>query len=167
MSQVELNQHSVFDIADWFLSKEPTTHRRLQKLVYYAQGWGLALLRRPLAVDENGESISFEAWSRGPMNRDLHRKYHSYLWELLPQTEDNSARFAENELELLENVYQTYIAISAAELEAMTMAEDPWRLARRRTSVQEHQISRITLKPSEIATYFLSEYKGEDYEPQD
>lgn len=35
--------YSILDIANWFLSKEPMTHKKLQKLCYYAQAWGLAL----------------------------------------------------------------------------------------------------------------------------
>jgi uncharacterized phage-associated protein len=159
--------HSVFDIADWFLAREPTTHRRLQKLVYYAQGWGLALLRRPLAVDENGAPISFEAWSAGPMSRELYRKYHMYLWEIIPSPSNFHCNFSRNELELLEEVYEVYAPYASPELESMSMAEDPWRNARRKTSVKPNQISRVQLDPNDMATYFLEQYQGDDYGQED
>lgn len=33
----ESGRYSVYDIADWFLSKEEMAHKKLQKLCYYAQ----------------------------------------------------------------------------------------------------------------------------------
>lgn len=32
-------KYSIFDIAGWFLEKEPMPHKRLQKLCYYALAW--------------------------------------------------------------------------------------------------------------------------------
>ena len=34
---------TIFDVADWFLSKEAMTPKKLQKLCYYYKAWGLAL----------------------------------------------------------------------------------------------------------------------------
>lgn len=39
---------SVFDIANWFLTKEAMTPKKLQKLVYYYFAWGQALLKRDM-----------------------------------------------------------------------------------------------------------------------
>ncbi len=36
--------NNIFDVADWFLSKEAMPHKKLQKLCYYYKAWGLALL---------------------------------------------------------------------------------------------------------------------------
>ena len=36
-------KYSVFDIANWFLSKGEMTQKKLQKLCYYAQAWCYAL----------------------------------------------------------------------------------------------------------------------------
>ena len=32
-------KYSVFEIANWFLLKESMSHKKLQKLCYYAQAW--------------------------------------------------------------------------------------------------------------------------------
>lgn len=37
------NNLTVFDIANYFSSKEDMTHKKLQKLVYYAYAWYIAL----------------------------------------------------------------------------------------------------------------------------
>lgn len=52
---------SIFDIADTFLSIEPMTHKKLQKLCYYAQAWHCALENEPIC------SASFQAWIHGPV----------------------------------------------------------------------------------------------------
>ena len=39
----EEGKYSVFDIANWFLTKGQMTHKKLQKLCYYAKAWYLAL----------------------------------------------------------------------------------------------------------------------------
>ena len=46
----------IFDLADAFLSIESMTHKKLQKLCYYAKAWYLAL------YDENLVTEEFEAW---------------------------------------------------------------------------------------------------------
>ena len=33
----------VMDVANWFLSQSSMTHKKLQKLCYYAQAWHCAL----------------------------------------------------------------------------------------------------------------------------
>ena len=56
-----------FDAADYFLSKidedagDVITNLKLQKLVYYAQGFSLALCGRPLFAER------IEAWQHGPV----------------------------------------------------------------------------------------------------
>ena len=57
---------TIFDIANWFLSKEGMTHKKLQKLCYYAQAWYLALYKNKL-IDGY-----FEAWVHGPVNSSLY-----------------------------------------------------------------------------------------------
>lgn len=64
-----------FDAADYFLSKidedagDVITNLKLQKLVYYAQGFSLALCGRPLFAER------IEAWQHGPVCPALFAKY--------------------------------------------------------------------------------------------
>ena len=57
---------SVFDVAAYILSKadieegDGITHLKLQKLVYYVQGFAMATLGYPLFPDK------IEAWVHGP-----------------------------------------------------------------------------------------------------
>ena len=64
-------------IANYFLdladaSGELVSPMKMQKLVYYAHGWYLALKDKPL-LDEQ-----IEAWSYGPVVRSLYRELRDY-----------------------------------------------------------------------------------------
>jgi len=70
---------TVFDVADYFLhvadmddGDEGITNLKLQKLVYYAQGFHLALYGSPLFSDE------IVAWQHGPVVVALYEKYKEF-----------------------------------------------------------------------------------------
>ena len=48
---------------------EGLTHMRLQKLLYYAQGWHLAAFGRPLFVGR------IEAWKHGPVVKEVYPRF--------------------------------------------------------------------------------------------
>lgn len=62
----ELVTNSAVAVANWFISKnqaDPSglTHLKIQKMLYFAQGWHLAYFDMPLFVDP------IEAWKFGPV----------------------------------------------------------------------------------------------------
>ena len=116
---------TIFDVSDWFLSKESMTPKKLQKLCYYYKAWGLALYNEDLLPNSK-----FEAWVHGPVNPALYAAYRGYLWQDIPQHPDNSSVFTRRELELLESVWYTYGALTANAIEVLTHTEEPWRKAR-------------------------------------
>ena len=72
-------KRTVFDVANWFLSKESMTPKKLQKLVYYAYSWYLTL------VNESKDDLTaklftsrLEAWVHGPVFPELYQKYKGY-----------------------------------------------------------------------------------------
>jgi uncharacterized phage-associated protein len=99
------------------------THLKLQKLVYYAQAWSLALRGRPLFAEE------MQAWPQGPVAVSVYRAYAGYGREAIPAPADVPA-LAPEDAELVEGVLETYGDCSAKHLEAMTHSEDPWLTAR-------------------------------------
>lgn len=114
---------SVFDVAKWFLSKGQMTHKKLQKLCYYAQAWHCALLGQPLF------SEFFQAWVHGPVSPELYRRYSSYKWLDIPK-ESNPPTFPPKTTEVLEAVWNTYGPFDGDQLEAQTHGEAPWKDAR-------------------------------------
>jgi uncharacterized phage-associated protein len=95
---------------------------KLQKLVYYAQAWHLALHDNPLFEED------FEAWVHGPVIPSLYQKYRSFGWQ--PISKDVAPELPNNISQFLDEVAEEYFACDAYELEQMTHAEDPWNLAR-------------------------------------
>lgn len=115
---------SIYEVARYFLGKEPMTHKKLQKMCYFAQAWFLANYGEPLVPNR------FEAWVHGPVSPDLYSKYRGWGWENIPQ-EKQQAVFEGNGIEdFLDKVYETYGDYTADELERITHSEYPWNNAR-------------------------------------
>ena len=100
------------------------TPLKLQKMVFYADAWYMAL-------NDNNELIAdqFEAWVHGPVARDLYSRFADYKWR--PITEDiQCPEITDDIKEHLEEVYQVFGGFSAYELEQLTHQEEPWIKAR-------------------------------------
>ena len=116
-----------FHIADYFIWLANETgafisNLKLQKLVYYAQAWYLAIYKKPL-FDED-----FQAWVHGPVIPELYNRYRQYGWR--PIQEEVEPNLPEEVLAFLSEVADEYFACDAYELEQMTHLEDPWNRAR-------------------------------------
>lgn len=129
-SHRQINRHTAFDVANYFLYRSGIdnriiTNKKLQKLVYYAQAWNLALNKKPLFHEK------VEAWIHGPTVPELYRKYkiNGYA-PISPLPRDNSSIFSNSQLRALNLVWETYSDLDTEFLEALTHAEEPWRQAR-------------------------------------
>ena len=59
-------------VAEYILFKYgPMSHLKLQKLLYFVQGYHLAYFGKPLFEDD------FEAWVHGPVSRKLFEKHRA------------------------------------------------------------------------------------------
>lgn len=139
LSGVEYNDHrkkdisewghptmaTIFDVANWFLAKEPMTPKKVQKLCYYYKAWGLALYGDDLLPD-----AEFQAWVHGPVCPALYQEYKEYGWNDIPQFDGELYPFNEKEIDVLESVWVTYGEMTANALEAHTHSEEPWQRAR-------------------------------------
>jgi uncharacterized phage-associated protein len=116
-----------FDIAEYFIKLANETgsfisNLKLQKLVYYAQAWHLALNGEPLFPED------FEAWVHGPVIPQLYQKYQKFGWHPIEQEVNPDLPITVQEF--LDEVAQEYLACDAYELEQMIHIETPWRFAR-------------------------------------
>lgn len=131
---------NVYDVARFFLSKESMSHKKLEKLCYYAQAWYLANHGTPLVNNR------FEAWVHGPVSPDLYTHYRDYGWAPIPQVSDKNFIFTNTELDLLEKVYETYGDYTADELEAISHKEIPWLNARKGCDPYEYSRNPISMR---------------------
>lgn len=115
---------NVRTIANWFLSKEAMTHKKLQKLCYYAQAWYCALYDgTPLFEDE------IQAWVHGPVVASLYPVYKNYRWMDIPKQEETPS-LCEKVVAVLDAVWESYGHLTGDQLETLTHTEDPWLNAR-------------------------------------
>lgn len=144
--------NNIFDVARWFLDKEPMTHKKLQKLCYYAQAWSYLLLPGGKLKEE-----PFEAWVHGPVNRELwdcckNYGYAEIAADNLPEGAQPITDAAV--ISFLEDVYATYGRFSGYQLENLTHREEPWQKARR--GYDEFEPSREQIKPADMCAYYGS-----------
>ena len=131
----------------WFCQRhgDPITNLKLQKLLYYAQGWFLALHGRPL-FDE-----PLRAWVRGPVVYEVWKNFKEFRWDPITMTmpKPSVSELARDHLEEVIEVYGDYSALT---LERMTHNEPPWRQARRGLDASAPSTAAISL--ADMKAYF-------------
>lgn len=142
---------SALDVARYFLSRvdreagDTISPLKLQKLVYYAQAWSLVFRSQPL-FDQD-----IEAWVSGPVVRDVWNEYKAYKYKDIPAPDNFEKEFEEDELEVLEEVWNAYGELSAKYLVELTHSETPWLNARK------------GLEPAEKSTKIISHEDMKSY----
>lgn len=102
------------------------TPLKLQKLLYYCQGWHMAFNDgAPLFVED------LEAWDHGPVVRDIYFKYKNYRYLTIPpsevlENEDGNFLLNDNEVEIINSVWENYGQYDGKYLEELTHQESPW-----------------------------------------
>jgi uncharacterized phage-associated protein len=118
------------DVAEYFLSlgaaneegEDLISPLKIQKLVYYAQGFHLAMFGKKLFSED------ILAWTHGPVVRSLFDRYKKYGSNAIPVPEEiNVSAFSHEQKELLDDVYKVYGQFSAWRLRQMTHMEPPWK----------------------------------------
>lgn len=145
---------TIQDLANWFLAKESMTHKKLQKLCYYAVAWGYALTDKEIIKD--GE---FQAWIHGPVSRALYDTYKDSGWNLLPIYK-GLLNFPDNIVEILESVWLTYGDKGGNELEALSHSEKPWIEARGGLADSERTCNPINVN---VMREFYTSIKSTEY----
>ncbi len=118
---------------------EHLTHMRLQKLMYYSQGWSLALRDRPLF------SGKIEAWAHGPVVRELYKHFADYGDQPIPPSAvQKPQKLTADDREFIASVWSAYRVHSATSLRNMTHLESPWIDARKGVAPIERCNKEIT-----------------------
>ncbi len=120
--------YDAIDIANEVLANTDTEHGetisnlKLQKMLYYLQGFFIAALGRPLFDDP------IVAWQYGPVvPRVYHHFKHLGQGAIPPPTDHEPLAFSENEESLFAEVLEEYGQFSAIKLMKMTHQEKPWQ----------------------------------------
>ena len=141
------------DIADFYISlanslpDNSIDNLKLNKLLYFAQGWHMVKLHKPLFMDE------IEAWDYGPV---IPAVYHAFkccganpIEEPLDKFDEK--RLSEDTLSLLLDVYNEYGRYTGWALKDLTHQPDtPW------SKVYERGMNR-RISQEDIEAYFKTQ----------
>jgi uncharacterized phage-associated protein len=101
------------------------SHLRLQRLLYYVQGWHLAVFGRPLFEGR------IEAPAHGPVVAEVYPCFRDYSYKAIPPSEGaESAALTDEAREFIRGVWHEYGRYSAGALRDMTRGELPWKETR-------------------------------------
>lgn len=141
------NEVTAYTIADFFLSKSSLTPKKIQKLVYYAYAWFIAL-NNDKSDDIN--NILFverpEAWIHGPVFPSIYSKFKSFNWNEVPQLKEEIIFENKDLNSFLEEVWETFGKYTADQLEYMTHQDSPWKNARVDCNSNEPCNNKISFK---------------------
>lgn len=101
-------------------SQEFMTNLKLQKMLYYEQGFHLAAFGTPLFNE------SIEAWMYGPVVPAVYEHFSDKGSSGIEPAENEIFDLSEDEATLFNNVFDVYNQFSATKLVEMTHSEPPW-----------------------------------------
>lgn len=128
---------TIEDIADIFLrivdrdSGSTLTPLKLQKILYYAQGYYLAMNNVELFKED------FQAWAHGPANPKIYDKYKKYGYNSIDYPNTKSKTIADDILKFLYDIWNTFGIFDGKYLEKLTHSEEPWIEARKKAKCQD------------------------------
>ena len=124
---------------------------KLQKLLYYAQAWHLAIFDAKLFSEK------FEAWVHGPVIPAIYHRYKEYGTK--PILEENAEKLSlDTEREsFFEELIQEYFGLDAYTLELLTHREDPWLNARK--GIPPFQPSKKKISELDMKQYYGNRLK--------
>ena len=99
---------------------ELMSNMKLQKMLYYEQGFHLAVFGTPLFEEE------IEAWMYGPAVPAVYEVYKDYGYNGIDPGKVEEISLSDREQALFDEVYKVYGAFSAIGLMNMTHRESPW-----------------------------------------
>ena len=119
---------NVFDVAQYILSKarpdvgDEISNLKLQKLLYYVQGFCLAINDRPMFDND------IVVWQYGPVVKEVYHACKKSGNKAIDCTslDGDANNLTGDEQSLIDDVYDVYGQFSAGKLCDMTHQEKPW-----------------------------------------
>lgn len=145
-------------VADFFLrlavaEGKDLSPMQVQKLVYFAHGWYLAIVGKPLIAE------SVEAWDYGPVIRSLYREFSKYGAAPIPAPDENCDEepMGSVQEEVIRIVWDKYKGFDALQLSALThQLDSPWMLVKR----QRPGVRDAIIPQADMMIYFKKQLNG-------
>jgi len=119
--------HTALTVAKYFISRQDRSagdllsHLKLQKLMYYAQGYWVG----HFGVEQPLFNESIQAWKHGPVVKSVYHEYSKYSNKPIPHI-DRPLALTETTGKYLDEIYRTKGKYSAWALREQTHREAPW-----------------------------------------
>jgi uncharacterized phage-associated protein len=152
-----VDSHSAEQIALVFVKKAKDegaslTHKKLQKLLYYAQAWNLVFNDEKLFKEE------IQAWVHGPVVAELYEKYKGLGANPFVINDDVSQpTLNEKEQSVIDSVWRVYGKFDGDYLEMLTHNEQPWIDAR--AGLESLEPSQTEITPKVMKEYYERKLK--------
>lgn len=144
------------EIAEFFLTMldlsagDTMSNLQLQKLLYFAQGFSLAINDKPIFEED------IEAWISGPVVPTVFFTYEKYRYSLPMPKRINLKKFSKKEHDLVVEVYETYGQFAAWRLKDLSNIDGgPWK---RTYKIGENRV----ISHSLLKEYFLTQITVEE-----
>ncbi len=119
----------------------------LEKHLFYAQSFWLALSGRPLFDDE------FEAWRNGPVVPEVYLAYKGLGSNPIIPTSGRTRSLGNRKIEAyIEQLVDFFGGYTATQLSRATHAEEPWQKVR--DDIETRNSSRMVIPKAEMARYY-------------
>lgn len=128
---------------------------KLQKLLYYMQGFHLALFDAPFFNE------TIEAWTYGPVVPVVFREFKRYQNRSInPENYHDELQLPDEEERMFNRVYDEYSRFSAVALMQMTHNEGPWRSHDIGDVITNDELRRFFLTQIDRDNEFLTDENG-------
>ena len=120
-------QYDIRVIAEWLLSHEELTHKRLQKYLYFFYGEYLSRMND----DIDGITIElfrndFEGWAHGPVSPTIYAIYKGSGYRPLMIHSCTSVSVSAEDNAILLEIYDQYKKYTTDQLESLSHKQSPW-----------------------------------------
>lgn len=137
------------------------TNLRLQKLLYFAQGWYLARYGKPLFPEE------IEAWTYGPVVPEVYQTYKPNGKGGIEGTLPDAGAFTEEEFSLLLDIAREYDQFATSSLVNMThMPGSPWSRVNGHGNIPKEVIRECFSAERPLTSFSDIEKSAEVYIPE-
>ncbi|MBZ9688487.1 DUF4065 domain-containing protein [Clostridium estertheticum] len=155
-------RYEVQDIANYFLSKsEKITPKKIQKLLYFAYSWYLAMMNDSVNMIETKLfDASFEAWIHGPVCPQIYSDYKKFGANNIGKYKGKLVDFTEDDLDVLDQIWNIYGKYNANQLESITHQHDPWKKTRKKAKCSTNDWCCEEISDKLIFNYYVEKLEG-------
>ena len=152
--EIDFMAYNANEVALWILTEAKRqgilmTHMKLQKLLYYAQAYSIAMTGKPLFTND------IQAWKHGPVIPDVYHSFSKYGNSTITDFQD--AVIPENWTALISALIHDKGYMTAYELSDMTHREPTWINAR-------NNPAQNTITVDMLSDFFTQDFWASDEE---